>query len=100
MKKNEKTLMIENGNDEFGAILNCAVRYCIGRQTYMPKLVTDWIMSNCYHKLNKRTLTVMLRDINTSDNLGADCDVMIWMQFTHWIGQQLKALEGENNAAN
>ena len=23
-------------NEDFGAVLNCAVRYCIGRQTYMP----------------------------------------------------------------
>lgn len=31
-------------DDDFGAVLNCAVRYCIGRRTYMPKLVIDYIM--------------------------------------------------------
>lgn len=30
-------------NDDFGAILNCAVRYALGRQTYMPGLVIDFI---------------------------------------------------------
>ena len=30
-------------DDDFGAVLNCAVRYAIGRQTYMPGLVIDFI---------------------------------------------------------
>lgn len=30
-------------DDFFGCILNCAVRYAIGRQTYMPGLVIDFI---------------------------------------------------------
>ncbi len=30
-------------NADFGTVLNCAVRYAIGRQTYMPGLVIDFI---------------------------------------------------------
>ena len=26
-------------NDDFGAVCNCAVRYCLGRRSYMPILV-------------------------------------------------------------
>lgn len=30
-------------NDNFGAVLNCAVRYSLGRRTYMPGLVMDFV---------------------------------------------------------
>lgn len=36
---------IDPANDDFGAVLNCAVRYAIGRRTYMPSLVIDFITS-------------------------------------------------------
>ena len=32
-----------NLNDDFETILICAERYALGRQTYMPKLVVDYI---------------------------------------------------------
>ena len=34
---------IDPSDDEFGTILNCAVRYACGRRTYMPRLVIDFI---------------------------------------------------------
>lgn len=81
--------------DTFGAVLNCAVRYCIGRETYMPGLVTDWIMANCQGKLNDKTLCVMARDIDTARTLGMDCDVKTWMRFRDWIQ---KEINGGGNA--
>jgi len=36
MKKKEETIQIKKGDDFFGAVLNCAVRYCLGRRSYMP----------------------------------------------------------------
>lgn len=36
-------IKISDQNNDFGAVLICAVRYCIGRQTYMPGLVIDFI---------------------------------------------------------
>ena len=81
--------------DEFGAVLNCAVRYCIGRATYMPGLVTDCIMDNCHGKLNKKTLFVMGRDIDEAKNLGMDCDVKTWMQFREWIRQETEKNDAE-----
>lgn len=49
-------------NEDFGTILICAVRYSLGRQTYMPGLVQGYIrpLLPC---LDKRTLSVMQRDI-------------------------------------
>lgn len=82
-KKADKYMAIPYGDDEFGAVLNCAIRYCIGRRTYMPDLVTDWIRRNCKGALNIRTVFAMLRDIAEAgpDGLGAECDVETWRRF-------------------
>jgi len=77
--------------DFFGAVLNCAVRYCIGRMTYMPGLVTDWIMQHCSGILTAKTLGVMKRDIDEAaarDGLGMSCDVETWRKFRSWLDSQ------------
>lgn len=77
--------------DFFGAVLNCAVRYCIGRMTYMPGLVTDWIMQHCHGLLTEKTLFVMKRDIdeaNERDGLGMDCDVETLLKFRDWLEKE------------
>ena len=77
--------------DFFGAVLNCAVRYCIGRMTYMPGLVTDWIMQHCGGLLTAKTLGVMKRDIDEAaarNGLGMDCDIITWMKFRDWLEKE------------
>lgn len=49
-------------DEDFGAVLNCAVRYCLGRKTYMPGLVIDYI-TPLLPKLDDRTLWCFERDI-------------------------------------
>ena len=66
--------------DEFCAVLNCAVRYCIGRRTYMPKLVMD-VIRPLLPALTERTLWCFEWDIEEADNYGADYDEEEWMQF-------------------
>ena len=66
--------------DEFGAVLNCAVRYCIGRRTYMPKLVMD-VIRPLLPALTGKTLWCFERDIEGADNYGADYDEEEWMRF-------------------
>ncbi len=83
--------------DFFGAVLNCAVRYCIGRMTYMPGLVTDWIMDHCHGLLTAKTLGVMKRDIDEAANrngLGMNCDVDTWYRFRGWLEEE-EAHDGE-----
>lgn len=60
---------IPDQNNDFGAVLICAVRYCIGRQTYMPGLVIDFIRP-LLPKLGSNTLAVMEKDIIEADSLG------------------------------
>lgn len=75
-------------DEKLQAILICAVRYCLGRETYMPGLVTGWIMGHCSGKLTHNTLTVMMRDVDEvrkRDALGMECDVITWLKFYEWL---------------
>ena len=49
-------------DDDLGLVLNCAVRYAIGRKTYVSGAVPDYIKP-LLPVLSQRTLVVMERDI-------------------------------------
>jgi len=75
-------------SDDLEAILICAVRYSIGRATYMPELVTGWIEDNMRGRLSRKTVSVMRRDIEEAkrrNGLGMECDVKTWMRFDMWL---------------
>lgn len=67
--------------DDFELILTCAVRYVIGRATYMPSVVIGFI-TPLIHTLSKRTLAVMLTDIAEAPSLGMDVDKEMWLKFS------------------
>ena len=50
-------------DEDFGCIVNSALRYAIGRHTYMPGVVRDFIRKYI-SVLDARTLTVAIRDID------------------------------------
>lgn len=52
---------------DFGTICICAVRYSLGRQTYMPKLVIDYIKSHIA-EIDDRAIGVMVRDIEEAES--------------------------------
>jgi hypothetical protein len=68
-------------DDDFSTILICAVRYSIGRQTYMPSLVIDYI-TPLLPSLNDKCLAVMERDIAEAGYYGHEViDKPGWMKF-------------------
>lgn len=75
-------------DDDFETILICAVRYSLGRMSYMPTLVIDYI-TPLLPKLSVRALAVMERDLVNADNYGGYGDEKIdkpgWMRFLHNI---------------
>lgn len=86
--------MIEiRSEEDFGAVCICAVRYCIGRQTYMPGLVMDFIRP-LLPNLGSKTLFVMEQDISKADDLGnADIDAPKWMKFLSEIQEERRRRE-------
>lgn len=53
--------MAKLNQDDFGTLAICAIRYCQGRQTYMPSLVQG-IVRGHLKELPDETLAVMLND--------------------------------------
>lgn len=49
-------------SEGFGCIVNSAVRYSLGRDTYMPDVAVQFILDHM-NLLDIRTVTVMYRDI-------------------------------------
>lgn len=71
----------------FETILVCAVRYSLGRTSYMPSLVYDYIKP-LLPKLSDKFLSIGERDImnyggynNDKSAYGDDCDYELWMKF-------------------
>lgn len=82
------------GDDEnFFLAVCCAVRYCLGRRTYMPDLITRWIRGNLNGVIPIKYIDLMLRDISTQRSygdraLGDACDVATWNRFEKWLEEQ------------
>ncbi len=74
---------IDLADDAFGAILNCAVQYTVGRQTYTPSVVIDFIRPLLPH-LNLKTLCVFNQDILGAKINGfgdPQIDAPLWLKF-------------------
>ena len=59
--------MIRISEDKFGILAICAIRYCHGRQTYMPDLVRS-VVKNHLDEVDDNDLAVMI----------ADCEFQEW----------------------
>lgn len=58
-------------DDDFGCVMNSAVRYAIGRHTYMPEVVCNFVRKYI-NILDKKTIGVMIDDIDKELKLGID----------------------------
>ena len=97
MEKETKSnqIIIEADDDFFGAVLNCAVRYCIGRQSYMPGLVIDKI-TPWLTLLSEKTLWCFERDIKGTDSLGdPDVDAPRWRKFQSDVRKEIERRKDE-----
>jgi len=101
-KKKPDTIPI---TDNLYTVAICAVRYALGRRTYMPGLVTDWIKANFAGKIPKGTCEIMLRDIQEQreygershyDSLGDPCDVRTWETFEAWLEHEMEAAKDDH----
>jgi hypothetical protein len=59
--------MIRISEDKFGILAICAIRYCQGRETYMPDLVRS-VVKNHLDEVDDDDLAVMI----------ADCEFQEW----------------------
>ena len=99
MIKKSKSIQIDCYDDKFGAVCNCAVRYAIGRMTYMPSIVVGFIKP-LLPKLNNRTLWCFERDIEGANGYGdPDIDKPLWMDFLKAVKAEIER-RGDSNGPN
>lgn len=79
-------------NEDFGALAVCAIRYCQGRQTYMPSLVRGIIKSHITEVTDK-DLQVMLNDCESQalwGDYGSDYDKKGWLEWKEQLEAEQK----------
>ena len=79
----------EKISEDFASIMICAIRYALGRRTYMPSVVCQFVKQRISGMSNK-DLYVIIRDIKECCDYGDDCDYKDWMSL-------LQAAENEYN---
>lgn len=92
--------MVDPINDDFGAVCNCAVRYCLGRRSYMPSLVCRYIIS-LLPELTDKTLDCFERDIaehkRTGFDFGDSCDYETWDAFYKAVCNEVERRKGNES---
>ena len=85
--------MIKVSSDDFATLCICAIRYCHGRQTYMPSLVQG-IVGEHLHEFSDRDLEVMISDCDYQERFNLYGDEIIdkpsWLA---WKDRLLKERE-------
>lgn len=79
---------------EFDAICVCAVRYSLGRKTYMPRLVMDYLKDNM-ELLKTQTLRTVVKDVNDyyerfESDQKDDFDYKEWIAFKVFIEGEIE----------
>lgn len=91
--------MIKLNDEEFGILAICALRYCHGRQTYMPKRVQD-IVETHLSELSDKDLRVIEEDLNNMRDYDFGDPVIDrpnWQRFQYAVEEERKRRYGSSN---
>lgn len=97
MKKSDGTLKLTVDSQDFGTICVCALRYAMGRETYMPDLVRSFVRP-LLPKLDYKTLSVMAQDceFQARTNIYGDerIDKPGWVKWEQEVKDEIKRRAG------
>lgn len=83
--------------DDFGTLCICAIRYCQGRQTYMPDLVREIVVPHL-PDLSDKDLNVMIEDCGFQERMNLYGDDFIdkpgWIRWKEILMVEKKRREG------
>ena len=77
---------------DFGLILVCALRYALGRRTYITSVVANTIIQQIPN-IGTRDLKVMIKDIDSTPNLGDQCDIDNWIKLKSMLKLEIQKRE-------
>ena len=84
-------------NEDFGVLAVCAIRYCQGRQTYMPSLVQRIVKSHL-SEITDKDLQVLINDCDSQvqwGNYGSDFDKKGWLEYRDVLIAEQKSRRGD-----
>lgn len=87
-------VVIDTEDDEFTCLIMAAVRYCIGRRTYMPSYITGYI-EPLLSEVSCKLLYLLERDIKEQGKYGDDAygdpniDKPVWMGFYERVTKEI-----------
>lgn len=79
-------------NEDFGILAVCSIRYCQGRQTYMPELVRG-IVREHITEVTDKDLQVMINDCESQamwGDYGSDYDKKGWLEWKEFLINEQK----------
>lgn len=80
--------------DDLGILFICAVRYCLGRKTYMPSMIQGIVLGNI-KQVSKQDLIIIRNDVQDAarDNyLGSEyIDAPGWKLFMDKISEEIES---------
>lgn len=90
----EKTVKKHNPqiDEDYGCIVLCALRYGLGRRTYITGLIADYIKRNLDF-IETKWLNLIVREIEQAkqdDMLGDECDKTAWLSLEETVKSYLK----------
>ena len=91
----DKTVIsVTEDNETYGTILTCALRYAVGRRTYITGEVAEYITAKVPH-LTNRTIQVMERDLASEIDRGNYGDALVdlpyWKQLLSRLRDELSS---------
>ena len=88
-----KPIVADIEDEEFGAILTCAVRYCLGRRSYMPGLIIGYITPLLPY-ISDNALRCIEADLSKPDLHGGfgdeKIDKPIWIKFRNNVQGEIQ----------
>lgn len=80
-------------SEEFGTLAICAIRYCQGRQTYIPETVRKIILPKI-KSISRKDLCVMLQDCGIQKQKDLYGDAVIdkpgWLEWRQSLEEELE----------
>ena len=93
-------MKIDISQEDFGALAVCAIRYCHGRQTYMPNLIQD-ICKAHLKEFSDNDICVMLNDcerMNDYDYGSSTINKPGWLAWHEALKAEKERGDAENRA--
>ena len=84
-------------DNDLGEIINSAVRYSLGRQTYMPSVIHDCIIRNI-SLINAKTLSIIISDVDREIQIKPDLyNKSTWISLRDTVKSEIELRKTSDN---